>query len=80
MTTMRSKIHLEFSFNALGTVRVVISKRMRWVRHAARMGQYWPAYGVLVGGNRTKEAVSKARRKSWLFVRLSRLIIVTKCQ
>jgi hypothetical protein len=36
-------------------------KSMRWAGHAARMGEKWNAYRLLVGKAREKEAAGKTK-------------------
>jgi len=53
-------------------VRVVKSRRMRWARYVARMGQGRGVYRVLVGKPEGKRPVGRPRRRwgiilRWLF-------------
>jgi hypothetical protein len=44
-------------------VRVVNSRRMRWVWHMARMGEGRGVYGVLVGRPEGKRPLGRPRRR-----------------
>jgi len=44
-------------------VRVVKSRRMRWVGHVARMGEDRVAHGVLVGKPEGKRPLGRPRRR-----------------
>ena len=44
-------------------VRVIKSKRMRWVGHVARMGERRGAYKVLVGKPERKRPLGRPRRR-----------------
>ena len=44
-------------------VRVIKSRRMRWVGHVARMGQARDVYGVLVGKPEGKRPLRRSRRR-----------------
>ena len=63
MTIVKSRIRLEFPYNALGTFSVIISKRVRWVGHAAHIGQERPAYKVLVGKAEYWKQLRRPRHK-----------------
>jgi len=43
-------------------VRVIKSRRMRWVGHVARMGEKSGAYRVLVGKSKGKRTLGRPRR------------------
>jgi hypothetical protein len=44
-------------------VRVIKSRRMRWARHVARMGERRDFYRVLVGKPEGKRSLGRLRRK-----------------
>ena len=44
-------------------VRVIISRRMRWAGHVARMGERIGVYGVLVGTPEGKRPLGRPRRR-----------------
>ena len=44
-------------------VRVLKSRRMRWVRHVARMGERRGVYRVLVGKPKGKRPLGRPRRR-----------------
>ena len=45
------------------TVRVIKSRRMRWMGHTARMGERRGVYGVLVGKPEGKRPLGRPRRR-----------------
>ena len=47
-------------------VRVIKSRRMRWARHVARMGEERGAYRVLVGKPEGKRPLGRPRRR-WVY-------------
>ena len=55
------------SFNDLysssNTVRVIKSRRMRWVEHVARMGERRGIYRVLVGKPEGERQLGRSRRR-----------------
>jgi hypothetical protein len=56
------KLHNELNdlYCSLTTVPVIISRRMRWAEHVARMGER-SVYRVLVGKPEEKRTLEKAR-------------------
>jgi hypothetical protein len=44
-------------------IRVIKSRRMRWARHAARMGETRNAYRILVGKPDGKRPLGRPRRR-----------------
>jgi len=50
-------------YSLLNIVRVVKSRRMRWVGHVARMGEVRGVHGVLVGKPEGKRPLGKPRRR-----------------
>jgi len=50
-------------------VRVIKSRRMRWVGHVARMGEERGAYRVLVGKPEGKRPLGRSRRR-WVDIRI----------
>jgi len=46
-------------------VRVIKSRRMRWVGHVARMGEFRGVYRVLVGKSEERRPLGRPRRR-WL--------------
>jgi hypothetical protein len=59
------KLHndeLHSLYSSLNTVRVIKSRRMRWARHVACMGEGRGAYRVLVGRPAGKRPLGSPRR------------------
>jgi hypothetical protein len=50
-------------YASLNIITVIKSRRMRWVRHAARMGEMRNAYNNLVGKPEGKRPLGRPRRK-----------------
>jgi len=50
-------------YSSLNFVRVIKSRRMRWVGHVARMGEERGAYKVLVGKPEGKRPLGRPRRR-----------------
>ena len=50
-------------------MRVIKSRRMRWVGHVARMGEERGAYRVLVGKPEGKRPLGRSRRR-WVDIRI----------
>ena len=50
-------------YSSLSIVWVIKSKRMRWVRHVARMGERRGVYRVLVGKPEGKRQLGRPRRR-----------------
>jgi hypothetical protein len=44
-------------------VKVIKSRRMRWARHVARMGEGRGVYRVLVGSSEVKKPLGRSRRR-----------------
>jgi hypothetical protein len=60
------KLHneeLNYLYCSPNIVRVIISRRMRWVEHVARMGEGRGVYWVLVGKSEGKRPLGRPRRK-----------------
>ena len=60
------KLHneeLSDRYSLLNIVRVVKSRRMRWARHVARMGQGRGVHRVLVGKPEGKRPLGRPRRR-----------------
>jgi hypothetical protein len=52
-------------YTSHNTMRVIKSRRMRWVGHVARIGEEMGAYGVLVGKPEGKRPLGSPRRR-WI--------------
>ena len=50
-------------YSSPNIVRVIISRRMRWARHVARMGEEREVYRVLVGKPEGKRPLGRPRRR-----------------
>ena len=50
-------------YSSPSIVRVIKSRRMRWARHVARMGEWRGVYRVLVGKPEGKRPLGKPKRK-----------------
>jgi hypothetical protein len=50
-------------YSSLNIVRVIKSRRMRWARHVAHMGEGRGVYGVLVGRPEGKRPLKRPRRR-----------------
>jgi hypothetical protein len=60
------KLHndeLHSLYSSQNIVRVIKSRRMRWARHVARMGEGRGAYRVLVGTPKGKRPLERSRRR-----------------
>jgi hypothetical protein len=60
------KLHndeLHSLYSSLNVVRVIKSRRMRWVGHVARMGEGRGVYRVLVGRSEGKRPLERPRRR-----------------
>ena len=60
------KLHnedLSYPYSLPNIVRVVKSRRMRWARHVARMGEGRGVYRVLVGKPEGKRPLGRPRRR-----------------
>jgi hypothetical protein len=60
------KLHNEechdlYSSPSTSIIRIMKSRRMRWARHVARMGEKRNAYRLLVGKREGKEATRKTK-------------------
>jgi hypothetical protein len=63
---LRRKLHndeLHSLYSSPNIVRVIISRRMRWARHVARMGEGGGVYRVLVGMPEGKRPLGRPRRR-----------------
>ena len=61
-----TKLHnqeLNDLYSSPNTVRVIKSRRMRWVGHVARMGERRCVYRVLVGKPEGKRQLGRSRRR-----------------
>jgi hypothetical protein len=59
------KLHndeLHSLYSSLNIIRVIKSRRMRWVEHVARMGEGRGVYSVLVGRPEGKRPLGRPRR------------------
>jgi hypothetical protein len=68
----RRRLHNEELHNLYTSpyiIRVMKSRRMRWVRHAARIGELRNAYSILVGKPEGKRALGRPRRR-WENIRM----------
>jgi hypothetical protein len=50
-------------YSSPNIVRVIKSRRMRWARHVARMGEGRGVYRILVGKPERKRPLGRARRR-----------------
>jgi len=59
------KLHNELNdlYSSLNIVRVIKSRRLRWVGHVARMGERRSIYRVLVGKLEGKRPLGRPRRR-----------------
>jgi hypothetical protein len=51
-------------YSSLSTVKMVKSRRMRWVGHVARMGEKKTAYSLLIGKLEGKRPLGRPRRRT----------------
>jgi hypothetical protein len=61
------KLHNEELHNLYSSPNIIImirSKRMRWARHVARMGNKRNAYRILMGNPKRKRPLGRQRRRS----------------
>jgi hypothetical protein len=58
---LRNEVHSLYS--SPNIVRVIISRRMRWAGHVARMGKGRGAYRVVVGRLESKRPLGRPRRR-----------------
>jgi hypothetical protein len=56
-------------YSSPNIVRVIKSRRMRWERHVARMGEERGVYRVLVGKTEGKRPLGRPRRR-WEDIRM----------
>jgi len=64
VTGERRKLHneeLNYLYCSSNTLRVIKSRRMRWTRHVARMGERRGVYRVLVGKPGGKRPLGRSR-------------------
>jgi len=54
---------LNVLYSSPNTIRVIKSRRMKWARHVARMGDSKGAYRVLVSGPERKRTLGRSRRR-----------------
>jgi len=57
---------LNYLYSSPNIVRVIKSRRMRWVGHVARMGEERGVYRFLVGKPEGKRPLGRARRR-WVY-------------
>jgi hypothetical protein len=50
-------------YSSPSIIRIIKSRRMRWVRHVARMGEKRNAYRLLVGKPEGKRPLGRSRRR-----------------
>jgi hypothetical protein len=50
-------------YDSPNIIRVVKSRRMRWVRHVERIGETINAYNILVGKTEGKRPLGRRRRR-----------------
>jgi hypothetical protein len=50
-------------YSSLNITRMIKSRRMRWARHVARMGEKRNAYSILVGKPEGKRPLGRPRRR-----------------
>jgi hypothetical protein len=50
-------------YSSLSIIRIIKSRRMRWVGHVARMGERRNAYRLLVGNAERKGPLARLRRR-----------------
>jgi hypothetical protein len=50
-------------YSSLDIIRLIKSRRMRWTRHVARMGEKRGAYRILVGRPEGRRAVGRPKRR-----------------
>jgi hypothetical protein len=50
-------------YSSPSIIRIIKSRRMRWVRHVARMGEKRNAYRILVGKPEGKRPLGRPRRR-----------------
>jgi hypothetical protein len=56
---------LHNSYSSISIVRIIKSRRMRWVGHVARMGENRNEYGLLVSKPEGKRPLGRPRRR-WI--------------
>jgi len=65
-TGERRQLHneeLNDLYSSRNTIRMIKSRRMRWIEHVARMGESRGIYRVLVGKPEGKRPLGKSRRR-----------------
>jgi hypothetical protein len=50
-------------YSSPGIIRIIKSRRMRWARYVARMGEKRNAYRLLVGKSEGKRPLGRPRRR-----------------
>jgi hypothetical protein len=50
-------------------IRVIKSRRMRWVGHVARMGEKRNAYKLLMGKSERKRPLGRPRCSGWIILK-----------
>jgi hypothetical protein len=55
-------------------IRIIKSRRIRWVGHVARIGEKMNAYRILVGKPEEKRPLGKTKRR-WVGHRLYSLVV-----
>jgi hypothetical protein len=56
-------------YSSPSIVRMIKSRRMRWARHVARMGEKKNAYRILVGNPEGKRPLGRPRRRWWTILK-----------
>jgi hypothetical protein len=56
-------VELRDLYSSPGIIRIIKSRRMRWVGHVARMGEKRNAYRLLVGKPEGKSPLGRPRRR-----------------
>jgi hypothetical protein len=63
--TSSDKVNFCGIFNIYSIIRIIKSRRMRWVGHVARMGEKRNVYRLLVGKPEGKRTLGRQRRR-WI--------------
>jgi hypothetical protein len=58
-----------FSIHLISIIRIMKSRRMRWARHVARMGENRNAYRLLVGKPEGKIPLGRQDVGGWIILR-----------
>jgi hypothetical protein len=57
-------------YSSPSIIRIIKSRRMRWTRHVARMGEKRNAYRILVGKPEGKRPLGRPRRR-WVNIKMN---------